>query len=145
MFERLDSPLDYPHGRATRLSLIDPSAPPPAPNEPYFADVVRTSKYSAKGKLLAKPRVVEKIPGSAPGTVAWIDYTVHPGVVFIHYMRTRSDQVKRGLQGKLVDRLVELYGPSVDYNFGSIHHEGAWRLLERLRARGINAYGKRYF
>jgi hypothetical protein len=140
-----ESPLKYPHGSAHRISIVDPSAPPPVPGEPYFAEVIRTSKYSAKGKLLSKPRVVEKIPGAFPGTRAWIDYSAGPGYVYIHYMRTRSDSLQRGLQRRLVDALVERYGQNVDYDFGPVHHEGVWKLLEALRARGIQARGKVYF
>lgn len=140
------TPLDYGTAiNVQRIELVDPNAPPPEPFDAYFAETRRTTKYGKNGKLLKTPKV-EITPGAGPGVVAFLDFSeVAHGTdrgIYIHYMKTRRDMLRRGLAKDVLEALVQRYGKDVYYDFGRVLHDGAWRLKESLDRRGYRTYGK---
>lgn len=136
------SPLEYDHSAPVlRLSVVDPDAEGPGPNDVYFAPDVKVGSTRRK-KLV--------IPGASPGVVAWVDYHLIHGYgstgrgVYIDYMRTRRDQTQRGHMKRLVEALMERY-PGDDIDFGDIvsdHVEKIWRRLKDDTSHGRRIYGK---
>jgi GNAT superfamily N-acetyltransferase len=116
------SPLSYGVPGVRRVTMVDATVPPPAPNEVYFA----------KGATDRKGKVPEALPGAA----AFIDYSVlSDGSVYIHYVTTRRDLRKQGYGALLLEhflRSVEKDGvPSVD--FGRILSDPMEKLFLRWR------------
>ena len=117
-----DSPLDYSrnHGRhVLRLSLIDPSAPPPRPGMGYYAE---TGRY----------------PAAEPGTVAFADFHTYQGFdgehVGIDYLSVRSDMRGRKLLTRLLDELFERYADVAEIDFGAMMHDAVVRQYQKRRA-----------
>ncbi len=127
------SPLDY-HGHSPqRISLVDPTTPPPEPGDHYFAVTTRTVKRGATGRDLKKPRI-ETTPGAGPGVVAFLDYDVHgDGSIFVHYVATRRDQRGRGYMTALLEELLRRHKAAPWIDLGKVFSESAWRWLEKKK------------
>lgn len=142
------SPLDYNIGKqALRLQLLVEGVPPPSPREDYFAETTRTIRYGKNGALLKKPKI-EVTPGADRDAVSFVDFSrVNYGRdqgVFIHYMKTRSDQRNKGYSMRLLRELTGIFGKDAFYDFGRVMSDEAWHLKEKLDAQGFRTYGKNF-
>lgn len=132
MFTEDISPLDYrAQGPIRRLSLIDTELGPPSRSETYFHDtVIKQLGSRGKGK---------KMPGAAPGTVAFIDYETWDDVggprLYIHYMNTRSDLRGKGYARRLLLHLMDAAEKAgvVHVDFGKVISETVWKLYREYR------------
>ena len=125
--EQGPTPLDYKTSAdIQRLAVVDPSAPSPDPTDTSFAGGIQKT---SKGKSKIKP--------AAPGTVAFIDYSLYDGGtrVFIHFMETRRDQRKKGYTTKLLDFLYDKFADAAEINWGKVMSDEAERLFRKYQAR----------
>jgi len=131
------SPLEYGRSpRSERISLVDPYASPAGPSDPYFAKTWRTVRYGRSGLPLKRPRR-EQLPGSPPGTVAFLDFHVLPdGNVYVDYILTRNDNRGMGHATWLVNELIRRFGNDVEYDFGDVVSPYAEKIVRALKIRG---------
>lgn len=146
-----DSPLDYSHldapPRVRRLALRDTEAPQaPAGYFPFF--VPATVPTHDAPEIVARKAGRRKrvtIPGAGPGVVAFVDYHALPdGGIRLDYMSVRSDQRRRRLACKLVNKLYEKHGNVPYIDFGDVLHEAAWKLCLRKMAGSTQTRGQRW-
>ena len=132
-----------------RLALIDPDVPPPAAGMTYFAQTTRTTKYGATGRPLKKPRTTI-VPGAAPGTVAFLDYTPLGDGFYINYITVRPDLRGRGAALRLATAFyaqIVIPRGAVYVNWGKVMNEGAWAVMQKMKSAfpNISTSGSRYF
>ena len=140
--EHLLSPLVYQRAQnIQRISLVDDDVTDFKKGDVYFAATKKYNHYGSSGRRLKNPQV-EDVPGSAPGTVAFLDYHVLPaGTVYIDYMKTRSDMRGQGHARKLVDELLQKFGRDVTYDFGHIMNPSIGKIQKDLETKGYIVRG----
>lgn len=142
LFDELQSPLTYQRSsNIKRLSLIDTESPEFKKHDTHFAVLKRFTYTGDTGRRLKNPREVVT-PGSAPGTIAFLDYHIpSENFIYIDYMKTRNDMRGQGHATKLIDELVNIHGKDAYYDFGRIINSSAGALQKRLEAKGIKTRG----
>ena len=138
------SPSPLPYQRAAnvqRIFLIDDESPEFKKGDVYFSPTKKYIHYGETGRRLKNPRT-EDVPGSAPGTVAFIDYHILPGgTVYIDYMKTRNDMRGQGHAKRLVDELLQKFGKEATYDFGHIMNPSVGRIQKKLESLGYDVKG----
>lgn len=135
------SPLEYHRsGSVRRISLIDPSAPPPPKHDIYFAETQRNIYTGKTGRRLKKPRV-EITPGAGPNVVAFVDYHDYSydgdwSSLYVDYMKVRSDYKGQGLSRRLIAELLAAYPDSKRIHFGKMMHPAVGKIHDELKASG---------
>ena len=134
------SPLRYyKPGDVQRLALVSDSVGEPHPHDTYFAETTAAA-IGRSGRTL-KRRVV--VPGAAPGTVAFLDYTDYgDGYLYLHYMKTRRDYQRRGLARRLVEALLDSRPDARTLNFGKMMHQAVGKIHDAVAGR-VRALGHR--
>lgn len=136
------SPLPYQRAsNIQRISLVDDESPEFKKGDVYFSPTKKYIHYGDSGRRLKTPRT-EDVPGSAPGTVAFLDYHVLPGgTVYIDYMKTRNDMRGQGHAKRLVDELLQKFGKDATYDFGHIMNPSVGRIQKKLESLGYDVKG----
>lgn len=139
------SPLVYHKSNdVQRLALVSNSAGDPLPHDTYFAET-KGSAYGRGGRLL-KRRV--RVPGAAPGVVAYLDYTDYgDGYLYVHHMKTRKDYRERGFAWYLVESLLESRPDVRVLNFGKMLHAAIGKIHDAVERRysSLSVLGHRDF
>lgn len=98
------SPLNYHGIKPQRVALMDKTIPK-----------VKKQKYFEKA-----------------GLVAFVDYSVYGGDIFIHYISTRPDLRQKGHANSLIAHLAEMG----KLDFGNIFHDAVQKIYEKMKAAG---------
>ena len=136
------SPLTYQRAsNIQRISLVDDESPEFKKGDVYFSPTKKHTYYGDSGRRLKNPRT-EDVPGSAPGTVSFLDYHILPGgTVYIDYMKTRNDMRGQGHAKRLVDELLQKFGKEATYDFGHIMNPSVGKIQKNLRSLGYDVKG----
>ena len=143
------SPLHYDRtATVQRLGLVDPEANEPNPRDygmTYFAETQRRVFYGTTGRKLKTPRF-EKIPGAAPGTVAFVDYhKLGSNRIYVDYAKTRPDYSGRGYIRTLLEGMLQSFPEVTSWHFGKIMAPAIGKIHDDWKARGIPVAGHKDF
>jgi hypothetical protein len=137
------SPLIYDRsGNVRRFAVWSPELVnvPFLPNDTYFAEIQKKTKYGKNGKLLKEPKI-KIIQGARSGTVGWIDWHAYPNGVYIDFMNIREDWRKSGFGQKLVEVFYEkvIVGKE-SVHWGRIVSPYAWKIYQKMKSKYPQIY-----
>lgn len=130
-----ESPLDYSSSswvKPKRLAMVDENAGDPPASQFGFTEQRRVERYGRNGRPLKKTRITVTAPPAAPGTVSYVDYSLHQDTLKIHYMGTRQDRTRQGLAKKAVEHLVRQHPDVRDVDFGKVMSEHSEKIRQHI-------------